>query len=64
MIADNLLAQIRSLEAQLTMLKAELKKVNRTRKSLADYYGALDKDSMTTEQEIQAAKIQVKIEPV
>jgi hypothetical protein len=63
MIADTLLAQIRSLEAQLTMLKAELKKVNHTRKSLADYYGVL-KDGVTTEQEIQAAKIQVKIEPV
>jgi len=63
MTADMLLIQIRSLETQLTMLKAELKQLDRPRKSLADYYGLLKGLVETTEEEIYSVKLKVKVEP-
>lgn len=63
MTADTLLIQIRSLETQLTMLKAELKQFNQPRKTLADYYGLLQGLVETTEEEILSIKLKVKVEP-
>jgi len=64
MTTDALLVQIRSLEAQLAMLKADLRHSNRSRKSLAAYYGVLKGISDTTEQEIESAKLAIKVDPV
>jgi len=63
MTADALLIQIRSLETQLAMLKAEVQRLDRPSKSLADYYGILKGQAETTEEEIRTIALKVKVEP-
>ncbi|MBM4425431.1 MAG: hypothetical protein FJ030_18975 [Chloroflexi bacterium] len=64
MTTDALLVQIRSLEAQLAVLKADLRQSGQPPKSLAAYYGVLKGASETTEQEIESAKLAIKMNPV
>jgi hypothetical protein len=64
MSTDTMLVQIRSLEAQLAMLKADLNRVSRQKTPFATLYGVLKDVASTTEQEIEAAKLKVKVEPL
>ncbi len=64
MSTDAMLVQIRSLEAQLAMLKADLNRVGRQQTPFATLYGVLKGVASTTEQEIEAAKLKIKVEPL
>ena len=60
---DTLLIQLRSLEAQLTMLRARLKQVEVARRPLAALYGILAGVVETTEEDIEAAELKINAEP-
>jgi len=59
----SLLIELRSLEAQLAMVQARIKKSRKSRRSFADLYGILKGISETTEQDIEAIKFRAKVEP-
>ena len=62
-VMDNalLLVQIRSLEAQLAVLRIRLKQSDTPRTSFAAYYGSLAK-VQTTNAEIEASTLKSKVE--
>jgi len=62
MRTDTLLVQIRSLEAQLAVLRARLKQADPAHRPFAAFYGVLTGIVETTEQEIEAAKLRIKAE--
>ena len=59
----SLLIELRSLESHLAMVQARIKKSRKSRRSFADLYGILKGISETTEQDIEAIKFKVKVEP-
>ncbi len=60
MSADALLVQLRSLEVQLAMLRAQIKQTEGARRPLASFYGVLAHVAETTEQELEAAELKIK----
>ncbi|MBI3177629.1 MAG: hypothetical protein HY872_14630 [Chloroflexi bacterium] len=64
MSTDVILIQIRSLEAQLEMIRADLKQTGEARKPFAEFFGVLKGIVETTEQEVEAVKLTIKAEPV
>lgn len=63
MANDVLLVQLRSLQAQLAVLRAHVKQTDSARKPFAAFYGVLAGLVETTEQEIESAKLKIKPEP-
>ena len=61
-----LIAQIKGLEAQLAVLKAQVKRLNQTEasKPFADLYGILKGKAESSEEDIEAAKYRLKWEDV
>ena len=64
MTAESLLAQIKSIETQLAVLKAQVEKLSEPTsvKTFGDLYGLLAGQSDSTEEEIEAAHIRFKWE--
>lgn len=56
-----LLVQIRSLEAQLVVLRTRIKQSDSPRTSFASFYGTLAK-AQTTNAEIEASTLKSKVE--
>lgn len=62
MSTQTLLVQLRSLEAQLAILRAHLKQTGPIRKPFAAFYGILGGMADTTAEEVESAKLKIKIE--
>ena len=62
MTSDALLAQVKALEAQVRLLRAEIERLPKTQqpKSFADLYGMLAGQVSSSEEDIRAAEYRVK----
>ncbi len=55
-----LIVQLRSLEAQLAILRTRLKRTASSRKAFSAFYGILADVAKTTDAEIDASKLKTK----